>query len=82
MKKQLSPDQLTKKLYFYRVLSSLMAITIVFIGMNNISTTDAANAYKHNAEIEKAKREVIEQEFNDALCLPRISEMDKKLKLK
>lgn len=74
-------DQLQKSIKFYRILSAIMVLFILSIGVNNIKTTEAADGYKEQAKIEKSKREAIQQEFDDALCLPRIADMDKKLKM-
>ena len=82
MRKFKSYEQLQRSILFYRIVSVLLVAMIAFIGLNNIKTTEAADGYKEQLKAEKIKSETIRQEFNDALCLPRIAKFDKELGLK
>lgn len=67
-----------------KVVIAVLSAFILFIGMNNISTTQKASHYenelkKANAEIKRLKG--IESQVAEGLCLPRLADMDEKLGL-
>lgn len=67
-----------------KVVIAVLSAFILFIGMNNISTTKQARQYeselnKANAEIKRLKG--IESQVAEGTCLPRLADMDAKLGL-
>lgn len=59
-------------------ISSFMFI--LFIGSNNIKTTEAARNFEKDLEIEKAKAQYYKNEFDDLVqsgtCLERLPELE------
>lgn len=66
-----------KRCNFIALAVSIVSIvSVVFIGSNNIKTTESARYYQQQFEEQKAKAQVLEDELLDikqgGTCLPRI----------
>lgn len=73
-------EQIEKSITAYRIVSVVMLGLIMFIGANNIETTNAAKHYETKLEEQKAKTKVFQDELTDikqsGTCLQRISALE------
>jgi len=79
VEKYIPREKLERSIKIYRVVLVMAMCLVLFIGMNNISTTEAADHYKAEYEKQKAKADVLEDEIMDiksgfmqSTCLKRI----------
>jgi cell division protein FtsL len=63
--KQKSPDELRNSIVFYRVVTVVLVVLVVFIGFNNIRTTDKFRNLDACLQEQKEKNKSLENELNE-----------------
>jgi hypothetical protein len=61
--KQKSQDELNKSIYFYRTITVILVCVILFIGFNNVSTTNQCKKLETDLKVQKAKNKVLAEEL-------------------
>jgi hypothetical protein len=61
--KQKSPDELNKSIRFYRTITVLLVCVVMFIGFNNVSTTNQCKKFETDLKVQKAKNKVLSEEL-------------------
>ena len=72
--------QLERKVMFYRVVTVGLICFIMFIGLNNVKTTEAAEKFETESMQKDIQIESLEYQLNDLIesgtCLPRLPELE------
>jgi hypothetical protein len=63
--KQKSPDELRNSIVFYRVVTVVLVGLIMFIGFNNVSTTEHCRKLEAGLQEQKEKNKCIAEELNE-----------------
>lgn len=58
-------EDLEKSIRFYRTISVLFIAVILFIGFNNVSTTNKCNKFEKDLGIQQAKNKVLSEELRE-----------------
>jgi hypothetical protein len=63
--KQKSPDELKESIRFYRTITVLLVCVVMFIGFNNVSTTNQCKKFETDLSVQTAKNKVLEEELKE-----------------
>jgi high-affinity K+ transport system ATPase subunit B len=61
--KQKTPDELKESIRFYRTITILLVCLVLFIGFNNVSTTNKCKKFEADLKVQKAKNQVLAEEL-------------------
>jgi high-affinity K+ transport system ATPase subunit B len=63
--KQKSPDELKESIRFYRTITVLLFCVVLFIGFNNVSTTNKCKKFEEELKVQTAKNKVLAEELKE-----------------
>jgi high-affinity K+ transport system ATPase subunit B len=63
--KQKSPDELKESIRFYRTITVLLFCVVLFIGFNNVSTTNKCKKFEEELKVQMAKNKVLAEELKE-----------------
>jgi len=58
-----SYDQLQSSLRFYRTITAILVSLVLFIGFNNVSTTNQCKQFETDLSVQQAKNKVLAEEL-------------------
>jgi hypothetical protein len=63
--KQKSPDELKYSIRFYRTIIVMLVCLVLFIGFNNVSTTNKCKKFEEALKVQMAKNKVLVEELKE-----------------
>jgi high-affinity K+ transport system ATPase subunit B len=63
--KQKSPNELKDSIRFYRTITVLLICVVMFIGFNNVSTTNKCKKFEEELKVQMAKNKVLAEELKE-----------------
>jgi hypothetical protein len=63
--KQKSPDELKDSIRFYRTITVLLICLVMFIGLNNVSTTNKCEKFEAALKDQTSKNKVLLEELKE-----------------
>jgi high-affinity K+ transport system ATPase subunit B len=63
--KQKTPNELKDSIIFYRTITVILVCLVLFIGLNNMSTTNKCKKFEEALKVQTAKNKVLAEELKE-----------------